>query len=843
MLLSGIHEFHRSTIRWELDEGRLLRTEEERKLFATCLEYIPVRPPQRVEEPRLRDVLLETTGDDLDDIVHPFLIRVCGAYLDQGLAYWPMPDRETGFYNAVRGLWRQRGVVLPTHLDGLDKEFDRQALARMTAEEVAVDLLRRLDVDPSEWDRVITSTLLALPGWAGLMYRLEKEPELAPHDRLPCSLIDFLAVRLTLEYVAAVDVAGNLETLRVLRGRELNCYTPETDRLVRAAQVFEVLKSVPVTAAALESSADGPIHRLLDEIESFHNIERRRIWQLAYEERHERMILGPLGVHRDNMSLVAPRAQRPAAQVCFCLDEREESIRRHLEEIAPEMETLAAAGFYGIAVDYAGIDDPHGVALCPVVVKPKHAVRERPVSDHEHLHSKRRNLRAAWAGVVRYMSVASRTLVRGALSTGVLGIFSLIPLIAHVLTPRQYARLSAFLNGWILPEPRTELTLMRMDAEGHEIAEHLLLGFTTEEKVDRVASVLAPMGLTTRFAPIVVVLGHGSTSLNNPHESAHDCGACGGRRGGPNGRLFAAMANRTAVREMLRERGIHIPDDTWFVGGYHDTCNDEIEYFDVESMPEQFSASFAATRAALDRARALDAHERSRRFEAAPNNPSPEQALWHVQERSEHLAEPRPEYGHCTNAVCIVGRREVTRGLFLDRRAFLVSYDPMQDPADQHLAALLAAAIPVCAGISLEYYFSFVDNEGYGCGTKLPHNITGLVGVMNGHASDLRTGLPWQMVEIHEPVRNLFNIETTPERLMGVINANPLLRQFVENRWIRLSTLDPDSGAIHVLRNGNFEPASPWTEEIPQVRSSAEWYQGTRAHLPIAEIKGVAANA
>ncbi len=77
----------------------------------------------------------------------------------------------------------------------------------------------------------------------------------------------------------------------------------------------------------------------------------------------------------------------------------------------------------------------------------------------------------------------------------------------------------------------------------------------------------------------------------------------------------------------------------------------------------------------------------------------------------------------------------------------------------------MAAVVPVCAGISLEYYFSFVDNDRYGCGTKLPHNVTSLVGVMDGHASDLRTGLPWQMVEIHEPVRILFVVETTPERM------------------------------------------------------------------------------
>ncbi len=119
--------------------------------------------------------------------------------------------------------------------------------------------------------------------------------------------------------------------------------------------------------------------------------------------------------------------------------------------------------------------------------------------------------------------------------------------------------------------------------------------------------------------------------------------------------------------------------------------------------------------------------------------------------------------------------------------------------------ALMAAVVPVCAGISLEYYFSFVDNDRYGCGTKLPHNVTGLLGVMDGHASDLRTGLPWQMVEIHEPVRILFVIETTPERLTKVMNASASLKQLVENRWIRIATIDPASGRVHVRRDGGFE--------------------------------------
>ena len=154
----------------------------------------------------------------------------------------------------------------------------------------------------------------------------------------------------------------------------------------------------------------------------------------------------------------------------------------------------------------------------------------------------------------------------------------------------------------------------------------------------------------------------------------------------------------------------------------------------------------------------------------------------------------------------------------------------------------MAAVVPVCAGISLEYYFSFVDNNRYGCGTKLPHNVTGLVGVMDGHASDLRTGLPWQMVEIHEPVRMLFVIETTPERLNKVIAASPSLSQLVENRWIRLATVDPASGRVDVRRDSGFEEFDERLERLPVALSSAEWYRGQNPASPYGLDSDVVAN-
>jgi uncharacterized protein YbcC (UPF0753/DUF2309 family) len=148
----------------------------------------------------------------------------------------------------------------------------------------------------------------------------------------------------------------------------------------------------------------------------------------------------------------------------------------------------------------------------------------------------------------------------------------------------------------------------------------------------------------------------------------------------------------------------------------------------------------------------------------------------------------------------------------------------------------LQAAVPVCAGISLEYYFSYVDNTGYGSGTKLPHNIASLVGVMDGAASDLRTGLPWQMVEIHEPVRILFVVETTLETMRRVMSRNAEIERLVKNDWVRLATLDPHSSAIHLYSDGEFHGYEPAAEELPRAASSADWYRGWRDHLEFAEI-------
>jgi hypothetical protein len=156
------------------------------------------------------------------------------------------------------------------------------------------------------------------------------------------------------------------------------------------------------------------------------------------------------------------------------------------------------------------------------------------------------------------------------------------------------------------------------------------------------------------------------------------------------------------------------------------------------------------------------------------------------------------------------------------------------------LARTLAAVGPVGAGINLEYYFSIVDRLGYGAGTKLPHNITGLIGVMDGHASDLRTGLPWQMVEIHEPVRLLVVIDAAPERILTAAEAVPAVKRLVVNRWIQLVSWHPHTGELAVFQDGGFVPYAPERTDIPVVERSVSWYSGHRNHLPPARVLAAA---
>ncbi len=189
--------------------------------------------------------------------------------------------------------------------------------------------------------------------------------------------------------------------------------------------------------------------------------------------------------------------------------------------------------------------------------------------------------------------------------------------------------------------------------------------------------------------------------------------------------------------------------------------------------------------------------------------------------------------------MCFVGRRERVRGLYLDRRSFLHSYDPTQDDHDHSiLARILGAVVPVCAGINLQYFFSYIDSVGWGSGTKLPHNVTSLLGVMDGASSDLRCGLPWQGVEIHEPMRLLLVIESTPAAMEAIMAGNEVIGRILRNGWAQLALLNPENSQILLYRHGAFDVYEPEAQELPSTGSSLEWYRNLREHLGFAAIEG-----
>jgi hypothetical protein len=74
---------------------------------------------------------------------------------------------------------------------------------------------------------------------------------------------------------------------------------------------------------------------------------------------------------------------------------------------------------------------------------------------------------------------------------------------------------------------------------------------------------------------------------------------------------------------------------------------------------------------------------------------------------------------------------------------------------------------------------------------------------------------------------------------MEAVRRSALVTELVENRWIRLATLDPESGEVALYQNGQFVVLDEREVLLPEVRSSVEWFGGKLHHLPMAKITGI----
>jgi uncharacterized protein len=411
-------------------------------------------------------------------------------------------------------------------------------------------------------------------------------------------------------------------------------------------------------------------------------------------------------------------------------------------------------------------------------------------------------------------SQASHTFIKGVFATIGLGALSLVKMFQTTFRPKMSASIS---DAFSHMDKYGKLTIENQSTL--DIEDGLQIGFTIPEMALRVENFLRGIGLIKNFASIVYIVAHGSSSANNPHHGAHDCGACSGRPGCVNARVFATMANHPKVRQALLANGLAIPDTTIFVASMHDTASDEIGFYDEQNLQEPHLQIHQLAMQNFESALDLNAKERSRRFASIDTNQDIKKIRKAILARSVSLFEPRPELGHGTNTLAIIGRREVTKGLYLDRRAFMNSYDYSTDVTGKYLANVMAPIGVVCGGINLEYYFSRVDNLKLGCGTKLPHNVMGLLGVANSSDGDLRPGLPWQMIEPHDPVRLLVIVEHFPEIVLKVIQTNEAMYEWYKNEWVHIVACHPESKEFFYFADGEFLPYQVEPSDVQAVEN------------------------
>lgn len=732
-------------------------------LLADLQHGAPAKPPVR----RLR-TRSELAAPDVAAVVDGQTARWCAAFLDTGQAGWRMPRRERGFYAAWRALGpRDRSLSAAV----------RARLAELPERpgDALLDAVDALGVPDDRRRGYLEAHLTALPGWAAhVRWRAEHAGGI--------DLVDYLALRLVLEQLLLEGAGAPRAPDSEPRASEPQSSAPE-----RAARIADVLAASPTGPAEL-----GGIARVL---EGLPVEDRPFVWLDAYESHYRDDLLAALA-HRP-----APTGRkRPAAQLVCCIDARSEGLRRHLEQLGG-YETLGFAGFFAVAIRFRDLAGGQADASCPVLLQPRNELSEHPAAGGATLAERHLAGRRALAGADEAFHAAKDELVSP---------FALAEAAGWAAGPLAAAKTFSSGRYGVLRE-----RLHRRAAPAAATVLDPQFGFSFEERALLAEVALRMMGLTDGFARVVVLCGHGSATENNPYEAALDCGACGGHRGGPNARVAAAILNGPDVRLHLARQGITVPPDTWFVAAEHDTATDAVTVLDEHLVPEDHRAELGALTTHLGDAAARLSAERCADLPGAPRHPRPEAAARHVRARSADWAQVFPEWGLVRNAAFVVGPRTMTVGIDLQRRVFLHSYEASADPDGSALETILTAPLVVAQWITCQYYFSSVDPEVFGAGTKTIHNVVGTIGVQGGQAGDLKLGLPWQSVAVgdqlvHEPMRLLAIVQAPIARVTQIIARNPVLQDLFGNGWVALAAREaPEAPWMRHTHDG----FAPWTNE------------------------------
>ncbi len=790
-------------------------------------------PPQRT----LSDWVDCLTGGGVVDQINNQLIKWVTAFLDEGLAGWEMPGREEGFYQVWRNLAQNdfSGQFL-----GIT-DFAKKVHNLPEAPEDAIrSILHQLEIPQEQWKDYLSRQLSLLPGWTRYIRWLGEHPTYHAQHKHPIDTTQYLAVRLFYEVELANiqcqkewGIDGTVSSLTAYwndRSKEYHQQIghggqsgdPTQQMKCRHAwRLFHLAQFLELSPKEIHDLSLTDAQMVLQWLDQFPVDQHGRVWIEAYEDSFREKLLRNISAHHGT---VAELETRPYAQLVFCIDVRSESFRRHIEAQGP-YETFGFAGFFGIPISHQPFDSNQRATLCPVLLTPNHAVTETPRS-RERAALEKYSSGTRWSQLGHHLFHDLKHHPIGSMMViDVLGFFFSLGLVGKTLFQKTFRAMTSTIQSWLTHRVPTQISIStpsnpqnprigEVNAEG--IPDGLSPGFSLSERATFIENGLRGMGLTKNFARLVCLCGHGSETDNNPYYGALDCGACGGAPGDANARVFAAMANEPEVRRILKEKGLPIPDDTWFLPGKHITTTDRVEFYDLEELPDSHKEDLQALNKDLEEAGTKQALERCHRLPGAPTEISPEQAFAHVDERSCDWASTRPEWGLAGNAAFLIGRRKLTKGLDLGGRVFLHSYDPIADPQGAIIEKIMTAPLIVGEWINTGYYFSAVDPYAYGSGSKVLHNVVGGVGMMLGTQSDLQMGFPLQTVNngsthYHEPMRLLAIIEQTPSVISSVIQKHSILQQLFHNQWLNLVALDPHTFEFH-----RYNPNATWeTIQVP----------------------------
>jgi hypothetical protein len=712
--------------------------------------------------------------DPVASALDELLTSWCATFVDEAHVPWAMPGRDRGFYAAWRELApgdrRLRAVIGRTGRAALEQ------LPEDPADLIAA-AFDHAGVGDDVRVPVLRSMLLRTPGWASYA-RWCDDWAPADHAGPRLRMLDLVAVRVAMAHLAPGGIDGYLRTADRPADEPTGAVVTDPADPTLADRVTAAVTALDLDSALDESVADL-LARLPDE-------RRQAIWLDAHEWSIRDRLLARLDGPPAPSNTDGRGTSRPDAQLVFCIDVRSEGLRRHLESLG-SYETFGFAGFFGVPVRWRPLGASAGQARCPVLVSPRHEVVEVAVADDRPylsacattagLHDA---FYAAKGGIGSPFALAE--------SAGwFTGPIAAVRTLAPPRTPTDPERPRSW---WRRATAAPATAPMVDDTVG--AAHHS--GLSVEERTLFAEAIVTTIGMT-RFAPLVVLCGHGSRTVNNPHASSLDCGACGGAPGGASARIAVAILNDPAVREELVERGIAIPDDTLFVAAEHDTTADVVTLFDLPTSAGAHASCLARLQADLLAAGERNARDRARRL---PGNPD------RVRDRGRDWAQVRPEWALAGNAAFVIGPRSITAGRDLGGRAFLHSYDAELDPDGVALETIMTAPLVVAQWISAQYYFSTVDLEVFGAGDKMLHNPVGGIGVIVGQSGDLAVGLPLQSVmfgeqRAHDPVRLLAIVQAPHDRIDGIVDRNPGLRQLVDGEWIHV-VARPDESAPWSVR-------------------------------------------